>query len=392
MTRPSIPFRTPFKRGALWLSLALAGGSAVILGACGPEPEPETATNVPKPTGTPTSTATTPPTPAEPTVEERKAKAKAAFEAKDYAKAKVELAAVVAKNPNDVEANRMLGDVFSAENDAKGATDAYFAAAKADAGKDETLALAAALGLHDQKRFDDEIMLMQLTTKAHEKSMPPWMYLAMAQSAKGDYAGAAETYGKLTQAFPDEPNLLAHLANAQAAAGKNDDAKKTAKAALDKWSEVRDPKKKKDVTLGKGADEIALIARAMRRAGDPNGALGALGKYAVPKDETAPLLDFERGMAKRAKKDAAGAKAEADKLQKVKGDNWAPLHILQAAIAADAKKPDEAKAHLAQYEKTMGNHYGLVPDQKAIEAQLSAPAAPPPDAKKPPAKEPPAKK
>jgi Tfp pilus assembly protein PilF len=382
MTRPSNqPSNGPLagrsaSRG-FCLSLAGALGFAAILGACGPEPEPETAAKPPTPTATAKPTATVPTAPAEPTPEEHKAKAKAAFEAKDYAKAKVELGAVVAKNPSDIEANKMLGDVFSAEGDAKGATDAYYAAAKADGGKDEPLALVAALGLHGQKRFDDEIGLMQLTTKSHEKSMPAWMYLALAQTAKGDYASAAETYGKLTVAFPDEPQHWAHLAVAQSAAGKNDEAKKTAKSALDKWLEVRDPKKKKDVTLGKGADEIAMIARAMRRAGDPNGAIAALGKYAVPKDETAPFLDFERGMAKRAKKDVAGAKAEADKLQKAKGESWAPLQILLAGIAADSKKPDEAKAHLAEFDKRMGNHYGLVLDAKAIEASLAAPVVAP---------------
>ena len=367
---------------SLFTPLAISVLALVGTMGCGPEPEPETAAKRPMPTSTVTATATTPPPPVEATAEQHKAAGKAAYEAKDYAKARFELNAVVAKDPNDVEAHTMLGEIHSAENDAKGATDEYYAASKADGGKNEQLALTAALGLSGQKRFDDVITLMQLTTKANANSVPAWMYLAMAQTAKGDYAGASETYGKLTQTMPDEPMLWAQLAVSQAAAGKKDDAKKNAKAALDKWTEVRDPKSKKDVRFGKGADQLAIVARAMRRAGDAGGALAALGKYTVPKDETAPMLDVERGMAKRAKKDAS-AKADADKAVKAAGDSFAPAHLLMAGLAADAKKPDEAKAHLSSYEKFAGSDYGYAFEAKEIEAAMNAPADPPKDPKKP---------
>jgi tetratricopeptide (TPR) repeat protein len=203
------------------------------------------------------------------------------------------------------------------------------------------------------------------------------MWLGLAQTAKGDWTGAIETYGRLTQSFPDEPALWAQYANALAAAGKNDEAKKSAKTALDKWTEARAPKSKKDVKLGKGAQELAMIARAMRRAGDPAGALAALARYEVPKDETAPILDVERGFAKRAKKDVAGAKVDADKAIRAGGESFAAAHVLLAALAVDSKKPDEAKAHLAAWNKYAGGDPSYALEAKQILDAANAPPAAP---------------
>jgi Flp pilus assembly protein TadD len=337
----------------------------------------------------PTPVATVAP-PAEPTSEQHKANAKAAIDAKDWAKAKSELQAVVAKDPNDVEAHKLLGQVAEAQNDAAGATDAYVAAAKADGGKDEVLALAAAAGLYAQRRYDDLASLMQMVTKNNAKSQPGWIYLALAQEGKEDWAGASETWGKLTQSWPDEPKLWAGLAAAQGAAGKADDAKKSAKSALDAWKAARDPKAKKDVTLGKGADEIATIARAYRRAGDPKGASAALDRYPVPKDETAPLLDVERGFAKLAQKDTKGAATLADKATKAGGDNFAPAHLLAAGVAAASKKPDEAKTHLAAYDKLANPPSRFAWERKWIDTLVAGGAAEAPKAPAAPAKSGPA--
>lgn len=331
--------------------------SLVVVAGCGPDPEPTTAANPPPtPTVTATATATPPPPPAEPSAEQRREAARAAVAAKDYAKAKTELDALLAKNPNDVEALKILSDVAAAQNDNAGATDALFRAAKADGGKDEVLALGAAKALYDVRRYDDALAVTQMATKAHEKSVPAWMYMGMAQTAKEDYAGAAETYSKLATVLPDEPRVHADLALAQAGAGKNDDAKKTAKSALDKWTEARSPKSQKDIKYGKGADEIARIARAYRRAGDPKGAEAALARYNVPKDETAPILDVERGLARVANKDSKGATAASTKARASAGDAFAPAHLVDAGAAALAKKPDDIKSHLAAYEK------GATPD------------------------------
>src|SRR5204862_2758776 len=99
--------------------------------------------------------------------------------------------------------------------------------------------------------------------------------------------------------------------------------------------------------------------------------------------------DVERGLVKRAKKDAS-AKAEADKASKAGGDSFAPAYLLMAALAADGKKPEEAKAHLAAYAKYAGIDYGYAYEAKEIEAAMNAPAEPPKDTKKPPVSAPPA--
>ncbi len=360
----------------LRLLLAL---STTALTACGPDPEPTTAATPPPPATTAAPTATTPPPPAEPTAEQRKEAARAALAAKDYGKARTELDAALAKNPNDVDALKMLNEAAVGQNDAAGATDALFRAAKADNGKDELLALGAAKGLYDARRYDDAIAVTQLATKANDKSAPAWMYMGMSQTAKEDYAGAAETYGKLAGLLPDEPHVHADLALNQAAAGKTDDAKKTAKAALDKWTEARSPKSKVDVKFGKGAEEIARIARAYRRAGDPKGAEAALAKYPAPKDETTPLLDVERGLARVANKDGKGAQAAATKAKAAVGEHFAPAHLVEAGVAALAKKPDEAKAHLGMYDK------GATPDfaweKKWIEGLAAGDASKAPEKK-----------
>ncbi len=329
-------------------------GAALAVSACGPDPEPTTGANPPTTTtSTAVATATGPATatPAEPSVEQRKEAAKAAFAAKDYGKAKTELDAVLAKNPNDVDALKLLSDVHAAQGNPAGTTDALLRATKADNGKDEILALAAAKMLYDGRRYDDAITVTQMATKANDKSTPAWMYMGLSQVGKGDYAGAAETYAKLTTAMPDEPSLWAELAANQAAAGKADDAKKSAKTALDKWTEARNPKTTKDIKFGKGAEEIAKIARAYRRAGDTKAAEGALSKYTVPKDETAPALDIERGLTRVASKDAKGALAAATKAKAAKGEGYAPAHLVEAGAAAVNKKPDEAKTHLAMYDQ-----------------------------------------
>ncbi len=339
------------------LRVFFAPGAALLLSACGPEPEPTTAaTPPPAASTTAVATATVAPPPAEPSPEQRKEAARAAFAAKDYAKAKSELDAVVAKNPNDVDALKLLSDVSAAQGDKPGTTDALFRAAKADNGKEEVLALSAAKHLYDAHRYDDAITVAQMATKANDKSIPAWMYLGLAQVGKQDYAAAAETYAKLTAAAPDEPSFWADLAANQAAAGKADDAKKSAKTALEKWTDARNPKSQKDVKFGKGADEIITIARAYRRAGDVKAAEGALAKYTVPKDETAPAMDVERGLARVASKDGKGALAAAAKAKSVKGEGYAPAHLVEAGAAAVNKKPDEAKSHLAIYDQ------GAVPD------------------------------
>lgn len=350
---------------ALGLFLPVALG----LAACGPDPEPQTAATPPvASTSPPATTQALPPAPPpEPSAEQRKANAKAAMDAKEWNKAIAELQAVVAKNPNDVEAYKLLGQIAEAQNDAAGATDAYYGAAKADGGKDEVLALAAAAGLYSGRRYDDLIGLMQADTAKNPKSLPMWMYLALGQEGKGDWNGAAETWSKMTAQWPDEPKLWAELALTEATAGKPDDAKKSAKTALEKWTDARGAKAKKDVTLGKGADEIVLIARAYRRAGDVKAASAALDKYTVPKDETAPMIDVERGFVKLAGKDGKGAAKLADKAAKAGGESFAPAHLLAAGVAMEQGKGDDAKMQLAAFDKLVPHPAHLAWERKWVE-------------------------
>lgn len=345
---------------------------AVLLVACGGEPEPKVAPPPPVASSStpPVASVTTPPPPKEPTLDERKAKARAAIEANDWATAKAELEAVVAKKGDDTEAQRLLGDVHTRLGNLAGAADAYLAAAKADGGKDEPLALTALAALAKQKRWDDAIAVAQLALKTNGKSLPIWLNLGLAQERKGDSAGALDSYGKMTAAFPDEPELWARLAVAQADAGKKDEAKKSAKTGLDRWSDARDAKKKKDVKLGAGAQEISMIARAYRRAGDANAAIGALGKYAIPKDETATEIEVEKGFALRAKKDAKGAEAQAKKALASGGDGYAPAHLLWAGVSVDQKKADDAKKHLADYKAKIGDDATFAFDAKEIEGSI----------------------
>jgi predicted Zn-dependent protease len=362
-------------------------GAALAVSACGPDPEPTTAANPPT-NGTATATAattaaTTPPPAAEPSAEQRREAAKAALAAKDFGKAKSELDAVLAKNPNDLDALRLLADVHAAQGDTPGATDALLRAAKADNGKDEILALSAAKHTYEARRYDDTITVAQLGTKANDKSLPLWGYLALAQVAKQDYAAAAETYAKLTTAAPDEPFYWAELAQNQAAAGKADDAKKSAKTALDKWTEARDPKSKKDIKLGKGPNEIIKIARAYRRAGDAKAGEGALAKYTVAKDETAADIDVEKGLLRIANKDGNGALAAAKKAKAAKGDWFTPAHLVEAGAAALGKKPDEAKSHLAIFDQAP--LADLAWERKWIETLATAAPAAPAGGAKPPA-------
>ena len=364
--------------------------------ACGEEgPEPAVAGVKPPPpaTVTATATATVPPPPAEPTLDDRRKAAKAAYDAGDYAKAMPELEAIVAKEPGDVASQTMLGDVYASKGDKRSA-DAYLAASKADGGKDERLALVACRALLGQRRYDDVIGAAQAGTKSNEKSMALWMYLGLAQTGKMDFAGATETYQKLTTAFPDEPELWADLANAQVGSGKKDEAKKTAKAALDKWTEVRAPKNNKEVKLGKGPDELCAIARAMRRAGDANGALGALGKYTIAKDELSGPLDIEKGFAKHQLKDDKMAYQTADKVLKLTNNASAPAHLLLAAVAIDHKKLDVAKAELGAYDM-LGGDIPYTFDRKEIQAAFdkgSTAIEMPKEEKKPEGKKPEGKK
>ncbi|MBK7401405.1 MAG: hypothetical protein IPJ34_35405 [Myxococcales bacterium] len=347
--------------------------------ACGPDPEPVTASNPPTPSVTaPPPASSTPPPPAEPTAEQRKANAKAALDAKDWAKAKVELGALLAKSPDDIEANKLLGQAFEGEGNPAGAAEAYAKASKADGGKDEQLALTAVGGLFALHKFDDVVALAAIATKANEKSRPLWMFLALGQNGKGDHAGAAETWTKLTTGWPDEPQLWAHLALSQATAGKGDDAKKTAKTALDKWKDANKAKGGKEVQLGHGADELALIARAQRRAGDNKAALATADVYKAGKDEITPSLDIERGFAKAFNKDGAGAKKHGELLLKAKGDGFAPGHLVLAAAHLAAKKVDDAKAELAKYDGAGAEggkgHHRFAWERKAIEEWMSSPA------------------
>ncbi len=351
--------------------------AATGLGACGPDPEPQTAATPPPP---PTATAPAtvePPPPAEPTAEQRKATARAALDAKDYAKAKGELEAVVAKDANDVEAWKMLAEASNGLGDRARATDALLAAARADGGKDQILALAAGRALYDQRRYEDLVGLMQTVTQADPKSTPALMYLALGQNGKSDWAGAEATYRKLTELEPDEPQHWAQLANVQAASGKADDAKATAKKALDAWTEARKPKTTKEIKLGKGAEEIALIARAYRRAGDPKAAQSALDKYVVPKDETAPLLEVERGLAKLAAKDTKGAEKHALNAVKAGGEGYAPARLLLAGIAAAQKKPDDAKAQLDAWSKLTTDPSAFAWEKQWVEGLIAGGGAAP---------------
>ncbi|GAC1358830.1 MAG: hypothetical protein NVSMB47_11690 [Polyangiales bacterium] len=350
------------------------------MGCGGGEPEPQAPTT----NTTPTVAATSPPVatprpPAAPSLDERRKTAKAAYDAGDVAKAQTELEAIVAKEPNDVASQTMLGDVYASKSD-KRAADAYLAASKADGGKDEKLALVAAHGLLAQKRWDDVLAVTQAATKVNDKSMPLWMYLGLAQSAKTDLAGAVATYQKLTGAFPDEPELWGDLAVAQVAAGDKDGGKKTARTALDKWTEVRSAKSTAEVKLGRGPDELCIIARALRRAGDPSGALAALGKFPVAKDELALGIDLERGFARHQLKDDKSAYQTADKVLKISNGSSPGAHVLLAAVALDQKKPEITKAQLLAFD-SLGGDLAYAADRAAIEEASNKPADPAPAAK-----------
>lgn len=348
------------------LALLFAPAVLVPMIACGPDPEPQTAAKPPTPSVTaPPPASSTPPPPAEPTAEQRKAAAKAALDAKDWAKAKVELGALLAKQPDDVDGNKLLGQAFEGEGNAAGAAEAYAKASKADGGKDEQLALTAVGGLFALHKHEEVVGLASIAVKANEKSRPLWMYLGLSQAAKGDHPAAIETWTKLTAGWPDEPQLWAHLALSQATAGKADDAKKSAKTAVDKWKDANKAKGGKEVQLGHGADELALIARAQRRAGDPKAALATTDLYKANKDELTPSLDVERGFAKAFNKDGAGAKKHAELLLKAKGDGFAPAHLVMAAALLALKKTDEAKAELAKYDA--GKHHWFAWERKALE-------------------------
>jgi hypothetical protein len=362
---------------------------ASVFAACGGEPEPQTPATVPSASvSVAPSASTPPPPPPEPTTAELKLQAKAAFEAGDLVKARETLTIVTTKDGKDVEAWQMLAEVYVRAGDAKGATDAYVSATTADGGKNEALALTAAKGLHDAHRWDELIVVVNTSLKVNDKSQPLWIHLAIAQSAKGDHAGAAETWTKLTVAFPDEPHIAARAAVELSVAGKTDDAKKSAKAALDKWTEARKPKFGKPLNLGRGAHELALIARALRRSGDAAGAIVALGKYTVAKDETAPELDVERSLAKRTKHDAAGAKSDAEKALKAGGNDYAPGILALAGASLEAKKYDDAKKQLDGYDALAASRapwvWELAADRDAIaygiaqaaSAAASKPAAP----------------
>ena len=130
-----------------------------------------------------------------------------------------------------------------------------------------------------------------------------------------------------------------------------------------------------------------------RRAGDAKAAEGALGKFPVAKDETAPMLDVEKGFARLASKDGKGAAALADKATKAAGDGFAPAHLLHAGVSAANKKADEAKGHLAAYDKTAADPTKLAWERKWVEDLLAGggdtkttgdkPKTPPPATKKP---------
>ncbi len=358
----------------LFLLVGAGAIGAALLAACGgdePEPAVAKAPVAVSSSAAPSASIVTPPPPAEPTLDERRAKAKAAYAANDLATAKAEVQAIIGKKADDVFANRLLGDIETKQGNYPAATDAYFAASKADGGKDEGLALAALDGLRKAKRWDDAIQLAQLAAKGNDKSMPLWLNLGLAQQHKGDDAAAVETFTKMTTAFPDEPELWARLALAEALAGKKDEAKKSAKMGVERWSEARDPKKKKDVKLGAGPEEIGMLARAYRRAGDPNDALATLAKYKVGKDETATELEIEKGFALRAKKDLRGAEAQVKKALAAGGDGYAPAHLLQAGIALDQKKMDDAKKQLAEYKAHVAEGTAMWwADSRDIEAAI----------------------
>jgi tetratricopeptide (TPR) repeat protein len=354
-------------------------GAATAFVGCGGEGAEGPGTTVPTTTNTVTTTASTttgPVTTNEPSLDDRRKAAKAAYDAGDMAKAQTELEVIVAKEPADVNSQAMLGDVYASRND-KRAADAYLAATKADGGKNEKIALMAAHALFGQQRWDDVLTVTTSATKSNDKSMPLWMYLGLAQSAKMDWAGATGTYEKLTIGWPDEPELWARLAVSQANGGRKDDAKKTAKTALEKWNEVRSPKSTKEVMLGRGPDELCIIARALRRADDAKGALAALGHFKPAKDELAPAVDIETGFAKRLTKDDKQAYQLADKVLKMTNGGSPSAHLLLAFVALDHKKPEITKAQLLMYD-SLGGDLAYAVDRKDVEESLAkAPAAEP---------------
>jgi hypothetical protein len=358
------------------LSIALLGA---LFSACGPEPEPQSAATVPSTSATVVTSATAEPLPPpEPTAAELKAQAKAAIDAKDWAKARATLLIVVGKDGKDVEAWQLLGDASAGAGDAKAATDAYMAASKAEDGKSESLALTAAKGLLDQRRWDELISVAQGALKNNGASIPLWINLALGQMGKGDDAASAESWSKLSGLMPDEPHFSAMLAMAQARGGKTDDAKKTAKLATEKWVEARKPKTSRVVLHGKGPAELAIISRALRWSGDNAGAITVLAKYTVPQDETAPELDVERSLAKRGKHDAAGAKADAEKALKAAGNGYGPGLLALAGASAEAKKTEDAQKQLAGYDAVAATGgfwvVAYARDRQAIETSLTAPA------------------
>jgi putative PEP-CTERM system TPR-repeat lipoprotein len=247
-------------------------------------------------------------------------------QARDYARARQQYAAILQENPTDLATRLKLADVELAagDHDAAGkelqtvlASDpgneqatlqmARVALAKKDAAEaerwgrkaiaDHPKSTAAQLAFAQQmlavRKFDESVQAAQAAVKLRPNDPKLLTMLGTAQAAKQDYAASEATFRKAVNLVPDQPGYRLNLARALVLAGKAPEALQTIDDAL-----KRDPKS------GTALGAAALLSLRM---GDTERAAGYAERLSKldPEAPAALRLEGRVAFAQKRYRDAA---------------------------------------------------------------------------------------
>ncbi|MBX3181611.1 MAG: tetratricopeptide repeat protein [Polyangiaceae bacterium] len=266
---------------------------------------------------------------ASPEVEE----AARAIESGDFDHARAKLEAVLAKAPEDAQANYYYALVQEQAGDAQAAAKHYLAALKSDPKLPEAAVNLSSLVLEGQPEQALKVVEQALShTPGH-----PGLLLnhALVLEALGRQEEALVAYGKAVQADPDNSELRFAYGDLLAAAGKNEEAKRELMAIVTDDVKVLGAV---GAVLGKVeafAECVAVLDKAI-------------------KESPLPQLFVRRAACKNGLKDIDGATRDYKEAIQLEPESAAG-HLYLGRHLASAGKKAEARASLQQAVKIDGD-------------------------------------
>lgn len=261
------------------------------------------------------------------------AKARTAIEAGDFARARVELEALLKTDAKNSEGHFYLGVCLEQTNDRAGAEKSYREALRLAPSLEAAAGNLGAL-LLDASRFDEAAKVLSDAAAKNPESAALQLNLAIALASQQDTAGASRAFEQAVKRAPKDP--MAHL---------------TFGHWLGVWKQAdkaADELRNASALAAGNVDVLASVADEQRKAGAFADCITTFDRVLAKKRDAAFLTN--RALCKLGAKDDAGATADLDAAVKLEA-GYAPAQFYLGGRHASAGHWKEAVAAFEAYLK-----------------------------------------